>query len=145
MAWRTAYIMHIICIVELESTHRYRVATHGCVYLDHTTIVSCVIYGCWVITSRNSIVFRTGITSTQCQGLAWQDVEGSFVQLEAGRTGEVYAINANGDLYVREEVCELNPTGKRWRHIQGIAFKHITIGNSYLVGIAKNGTIFITP
>ncbi len=104
--------------------------------------VSCGDYGCWAIRPDSSIAFRTGVTFNYPQGTSWLDVDGSFVQLEAGSEGRVYAVTANNELYYRVGICVLYPTGKRWKHVKDPRVKHVAVGDKSLFVIATNGTVF---
>ena len=105
--------------------------------------VSCGDYGCWAIKPDNSIAFRTGVTFDYPQGTRWIDVDGSFVQLEAGYQGRVYAVTSDNHLYYRSGICAFHPTGNRWREAKGVqGCLHVTVGKSSMFVITTNGTIF---
>ena len=106
------------------------------------TYVSCGDYGCWAIKPDNSIAFRTGVTFSYPQGTRLLDVDGSFVQLEAGYQCRVYAVTSGNVLYYRFGICALHPTGSTWKQVEGLQVKHVTVGDNSLFVIATNGTIF---
>ena len=76
------------------------------------------------------------------QGTSWIDVDGSFVQLETGYQGRVYAVTSDNHLYYRNGICALNPTGHKWIKVDGLQVKHVTVGKSSMFVITTNGTIF---
>ncbi|CAB4044556.1 Hypothetical predicted protein, partial [Paramuricea clavata] len=54
------------------------------------------------------------------QGTSWLDVDGNFVQLEAGYQGRVYAVTSENMLYYRFGICALHPTGSTWKQVEGL-------------------------
>ena len=78
------------------------------------------------------------------QGTGWIDVDGSFVQLEAGSQGRVYAVSADNGLYHRSGICAIHPTGSAWKKAKGLEVKHVTVGDSSLFVIATNGSVFMS-
>ena len=78
------------------------------------------------------------------QGTGWINVDGSFVQLEAGYQGRVYAVSPDNALYHRIGICAIYPTGSTWRKVKGLEVKHVTVGDSSLFVIATNGSVFMS-
>ena len=101
--------------------------------------VSCGDYGCWAIRPNNSIAFRTGVTFDYPQGTGWLDVDGSFVQLEDGYQGRVYAVSPDNVLNYRSGICATHPTGSAWKQVD-----HVAVGDNTLFVIATNGTVFMS-
>ena len=76
--------------------------------------VSCGKFGCWVIRSNGTTIFRTGVTTANPGGVTWIETGGSFKQLDAGVRGEVYAVDDGGRVYTREGISENRPQGTKW-------------------------------
>lgn len=68
---------------------------------------------------------------------------GDCIQLDAGKTGSIYAIGKTQNLYRIAEICEKMPLGnKRWNKVLGAKFKHVTVGDQNMFAVAENGTVF---
>ena len=78
------------------------------------------------------------------QGTGWLDVDGSFVQLEAGYQGRVYAVSPDNALYYRSGICATHPTGSAWKQVEGPLVNHVAVGDNTLFVIATNGTVFMS-
>lgn len=76
------------------------------------------------------------------QGTDWLDVDGSFVQLEAGHKSIVYAVTSDKVLFYRVGICFLQPTGFLWMPVKELSVTHVAVGHNTLFVIATNGTIF---
>ena len=94
------------------------------------------------IRPSNSIAFRTGVTFNNPQGNGWIDVDGSFVQLEAGHQGRVYAVDPDNVLYYRSGICVNHPTGSSWKQVKSLLVDRVAVGDNSLFVIAKNGSVF---
>ena len=84
------------------------------------------------------------MTFNNPQGTGWLDVDGSFVQLEAGHQGRVYAVSPHNVLYYRVGICVFRPTGSAWKQVEGLLVNYVTVGDNILFIIAKNGSVFMS-
>ena len=81
------------------------------------------------------------MTFNNPQGTEWLDVDGSFVQPEAGHQGRVYAVSTDNFLYYRIGICAFHPTGSAWIQVNGLEVNHVAVGDNILFVIATDGSI----
>ena len=84
------------------------------------------------------------MTFNNPQGTEWLDVDGSFVQLEAGHQGRVYAVSTDNFLYYRIGICAFHPTGSAWIQVNGLEVNHVAVGDNILFVIATDGSILMS-
>ena len=78
-------------------------------------------------------------------GVAWVNTGGSFVQLDAGTRGEVYAVDNKGQLYTREGISAGNLKGHKWSKFGNEQLLHVSIGEKFVWGIHNTSMIYILP
>ena len=100
--------------------------------------VSAGSYGIWALDSSNNVYFspRTEI-GPGIANLRWVPVGGKFAQIQAGFDGSVWALKDNGDVYRRESINAITPTGVSWKKVDGLKLSHVTTGLSGVYGIQK--------
>ena len=76
------------------------------------------------------------------QGGSRLDVDGSFVQIEAGYQGGVYAVSSENVLNYRIGICAIHPTGSASKQVEGLLVQHVTVGDGSLSIIAISTTVF---
>ena len=103
--------------------------------------ISCGSLGCWVVDTDDRVSFRLGQTSSMPTGTSWKSVSGLFVQLEAGPQGKVWGIGRRGEMYTRKGVGETNPTGTGWEKVKESGYQHITVGETGVYTITKDGNV----
>ena len=84
------------------------------------------------------------MTFNNPQGTGWLDVDGSFVQLEAGHQGRVYAVSPDNVLNYRMGISTFHPTGSAWKQVEGLLVNRVAVGDNSLFVIAKNGSVFMS-
>ncbi|XP_028398920.1 uncharacterized protein LOC114522442 [Dendronephthya gigantea] len=105
--------------------------------------VSCGDYGCFAVRSDGTVAFRKGVSVENCKGTNWTDIPGDFIQLDAGKTGSIYGIGRNQNLYRIAAICEKMPLGhKRWIKVLNERFTHVAVGDQNMFAVAENGTVF---
>ncbi|XP_063292050.1 fish-egg lectin-like [Pelobates fuscus] len=104
---------------------------------------SCGRYGCWGVTSANTIFYRLNVSPNDCKGSAWKQVAGQMVMVEVGTDGSVYGINIIGNVYKREGISSFNPIGTEWSLVDKYGpFKHLSYDEGLLWLINTQGDIF---
>ncbi len=101
----------------------------------------------WVICFRNILnyYYRSGINSSNPGGVAWVQTGGSFIQLDAGMRGDVYAVDKEGQMYTREGTRPGNPQGYKWSKVGNERFLHVSVGEKFVLGIHHNTFLYVLP
>lgn len=81
------------------------------------------IYGVWAIGKNGSAYRRCGITIENVCGDVWQAIDppkgSKLKQISVGTVG-VWSIDAQGQLFVRREVCASFPEGSHWQILSNV-------------------------
>ena len=91
----------------------------------------------WGVNSGKDVYYRTGtyggtvrlvpylhsVTgdshTIDSPGTGWEKVDGSLTWISSGAAGEVWGVGDGNKIYKRDEVTEENPTGKKWKQVEG--------------------------
>ena len=86
------------------------------------THVSCGRSGCWGVDSTEHVYYIDGVLLQSCLGPSLVAVDGKMKQVEVGEIEDVYAINNNGNLYVRLGVTKINIFGSEWKFLRQASY-----------------------
>ena len=66
-----------------------------------------------------------------------------MIQIETGPNGQVWAVNSNGDFYVRLGIKSSSPSGLSWQKIGNKKFKSVTVGLNRIFAVDLNGVAYM--
>jgi hypothetical protein len=120
----------------------------------------------WGLDKNDNIYYRVGINTkilTDIDGIntynpfgtGWKLVDGKLKRISVGANGQIWGLNAAGNIFYRTEISDSNPFGTGWTHdttfthnLSGVGEKltDISVGSNVWVGTAwgklyyKSGT-----
>jgi len=99
----------------------------------------------WVVTSDNSILWRTGVSAGNSKGVSWQRLgDRKLLDIAVGPDGQVWGVTPDNNLVFREGVFDNDPDGQRWIAVDGSNIKQIVVGaNNNVWMINRDDKIFV--
>lgn len=73
----------------------------------------------WAISKNRDILFRTGITSAEPNGISWEKVNGLLKHIAVTSNGHVWGIDMDNKVLFREGITEDLPEGTSWSKVDG--------------------------
>ncbi|XP_050964072.1 fish-egg lectin-like [Labeo rohita] len=105
---------------------------------------SCGPYSCWGVNAAGNIVIRRSVTGASCGGLgAFEAVAGSLSMVEVSSDGNIFGVDAQGNLLQRTSVSVSNQFGSSWASVSVCpnGHKHVTFDLGRLYVICGDGSI----
>ena len=109
--------------------------------------ISASTYGYWVVDLNNQVYFSSisGLGPFSARP-RWTPVAGKFTQIKAGYGGSLWAVAPDGQLYEREGITAITPTGNRWRRISNLKVSGVTSGMSgVFASVQGTDEVITTP
>ncbi|XP_026220270.1 fish-egg lectin-like [Anabas testudineus] len=100
------------------------------------------LYGCWGTDKAHRIYVTQQFKPKICEACGWAVVDGAAKMVEVGTDGNVFVLNAHGDVYLRTGISSGNPQGTHWTQIPiCLPISHLSYDLGKLWVITSGGTI----
>ncbi len=97
-------------------------------------------FGVWGVNAADLIWFRA-ISPSNLEGTVWTQVGGNLKQVDVGQHGDVWGVNKDDDIFMREGVTPQNPTGTAWKQVDG-KLKYLSVGDDIVWGVNADGIMW---
>ena len=105
-------------------------------------VVSCGQSGVWGVNPTGSIFYRLGTYGGYTSGKGrWKKVDGLLNWISSGAAGEVWGVDKNGNVFRREGISSVNPTGTAWKKMPG-SMKQVSIWAGQAWAVNSQDQIF---
>ena len=104
-------------------------------------------YGYWVIDQSNQAYFAQATKiGPFSRGLRWTPIGRNFIQVKAGFGGSLWAVEPDGQLYERQGVTAITPTGISWKRIGNLKVNGVSTGMAGVFASVKGtNDIIVKP